>query len=128
MDTVRPVVIGLTAFAVILFVCNLLAKKGTTAHKIRGHLVGISSLVSVVINTLAITQTRGLVWDVPFIIHFSFGTLTLLGLIATSVSGYLLTHTYTLIDKTFHRKTATIAGCLYLLTILAAAGLHVFRN
>ena len=121
----RILVFGLTLLAVVLFIAQFFGQKGTRNHILRGILVGILSLTVVVINTVEISLKRGLIWDDAFIIHTLLGSLFFLGLVATSVAGYLVKNKR--MNSLIHKRISLLTGFFLFLTLSAAVLLRFAR-
>ena len=106
----------LTLIAVVFFLRQFFRKKGNFYHIGRGYLILIITLAVVIINTVSIPK---LVWDLPFIIHTSFG-LAFFWLLSLTIITGIRTHKEPNPDnRRIHGLFARFTGIFLTLSILA---------
>jgi len=64
---------AMSALGCALMVSQFAMKKETEAHMMRGILVLTIPVAVVIINTIAVTAERDLIWDAPFTLHVLTG-------------------------------------------------------
>ena len=122
----NSVVRALTILTVLTFLWQIIAEKGTRRHIIGGVFVGVSAIMVVIINTILIATSRGLIWDFPFLLHIGFGVCFLFAWLLTVFSGYLRMQGR--IKKMSHRRLAWAQGIFLLLTALTGIGIPYLRT
>lgn len=119
---------GLTVFAVLLFLMQFGGKKGTGAHIARGIAVPLLVIAVIILNTISVTQVRGLTWDSAFSAHFWLGSACLVALFATSASGAFLHKKKNIRSfHTFHFTSAIMTATLLVATLLLALFIRLHR-
>ena len=116
----------LTLLTVFFFVLQLFGPKGTRVHIVKGVLVGVFALLSIIVNTAWIAFTRGLIWDFPFLIHIGFGAAFLFAWYLTALSGRESMQNPKV--KRWHRFFAWMQGIYLFLTIVAGIMIPHLRN
>ncbi|HEY4520048.1 MAG TPA: hypothetical protein VJH33_03365 [Candidatus Paceibacterota bacterium] len=118
---------GLTLCTVFLFLWQFVGPKGTTLHILKGVSVGVFAILSVIINTVWVMETRGLTWDFPFVLHIGFGVAFIIFWGFTVVAGY--SRRMYGRDMFFsHRELAHIQGVLLALTVIAGINIPLLRS
>lgn len=120
----KVLVFGLTALVVILFIWQYQAVKGDWSHRSRGLLIGFCSVLVVALNTISIHK-RGYIWDTAFITHTVLGSGFFVGLVLTSVLGWLTwLHK---VPTSWHRYSSSVTGVFLFFTLVAAILVHFVR-
>lgn len=100
----------LTFLAFLFLFKQFRGKKGDKPHKRRGYWIFGLTLTVVIINTVAISMTKGLIWDMPFIVHTGLGLTFFLFLLTTIGLGIRA-------DKNPHLRAGKIHGLFAHLTL-----------
>ncbi|MBI5732778.1 hypothetical protein HY967_02335 [Candidatus Jorgensenbacteria bacterium] len=125
-NVLRFIVLGLTVGAATCLLWNLFGQKGTFSHIVRGICVGVFSIIVVVINTIYIGASRGIVWDASFTTHTILGFWFFLGIIITCITGFQVFLRN--LPTRFHRISAYLTAFFLAFTLLVAFLIPTLRG
>jgi len=88
--------------------------------------VGVFAVLSIVVNTVWIATTRGLIWDFPFMLHIGFGIAFLFAWFLTALSGRKSLQNVEAKKK--HLRYVWLQGIFLFLTVVAGIVIPYMRR